>query len=158
MQGCLFSQPLHIFEEIRTAIAAVTATVNRDMSKVHDFAVAKHFVTLLYNTGELKETTLFGFAKQRKYEETVVALALLSRSTIEVIRPLFQSLRDDGVLVPCKAAGLSWETVSAILESRFSTGSMGLHELAAAQTEFVKLTTENARRLLRFWQVRSSSP
>jgi uncharacterized protein (DUF2336 family) len=150
--------PLHIFEEIRTAIAAVTATVNRDMSKVHDFAVAKHFVTLLYNTGELKEATLFGFAKQRKYEETVVALALLSRSTIEVIRPLFQSLRDDGVLVPCKAAGLSWETVSAILESRFSTGSMGLHELAAAQTEFVKLTTENARRLLRFWQVRSSSP
>jgi uncharacterized protein (DUF2336 family) len=150
--------PPHIFEEIRTAIAAVTTVVNRDMSKVHDFVAAKHFVTLLNNNGELKEATLFGFAKQRKYEETVVALALLSRSTIEVIRPLMQSLRDDGVLVPCKAAGLSWETASAILESRFSTGSMGLHELAEAQTEFVKLTTENARRLLRFWQVRSSSP
>ena len=53
----------------------------------------------------------------------VAALAVLSQSTVEVIRPLMQSLRDDGVLIPCKVAGLSWETVSAILESRFATGS-----------------------------------
>jgi uncharacterized protein (DUF2336 family) len=149
--------PPHIFEEIRIAIAAVAADVNRDMSRVHDFATAKRFVALLNESGELNEATLFDFAKQRKYEETVAALAVLSRSTIEIIRPLMQSLRDDGVLVPCKAADLSWDTVSAILESRFSVGSMGPHELAKAQTEFAKLATENARRLLRFWQVRASS-
>jgi len=63
--------------------------------------------------------------KQRKYEETVAALAELSRSNIDVIRPLMQSLRDDGILVPCKVAGLAWETVSAVLESRFATGSVG---------------------------------
>jgi hypothetical protein len=128
------------------------------MSSVHDFADAKRFVALLNENGELNEATLFDFAKQRKYQETVAALALLSRSTIEVIRPLIQSLRDDGVLVRCKAADLSWETVTAILESRFSIGSMGPHELAKLQTEFAKLTRENARRLLRFWQIRSSSP
>ena len=103
------------------------------MSKVRDFAVAKRFVALLSEKGELSEATLFGFAKQRKYEETVAALAALSRSTIEVIRPLMQSLRDDGVLIPCKAAELSWETVHAILESRFVTGRMGPLELANAQ-------------------------
>ena len=149
--------PPHIFEEIRTAIAAVAAGVNREMSKVRDFTAARRFVALLNDKGELKEATLFGFAKQRQYEETVAALAVLSQSTIEVIRPLMQSLRDDGVLFPCKVAGLSWETVSAVLESRFSTGSMGPHELAKAQGQFAKITTENARRLLRFWQVRSSS-
>jgi hypothetical protein len=68
-----------------------------------------------------------------------------------------QSLRDDGVLIPCKAAGLGWDTVHAVLDSRFATGRMGPLEIAKAQVQFAKLTTENARRVLRFWQVRSSS-
>jgi hypothetical protein len=146
-----------LFEEIRSAIAAVAAGVNRDMSRVRDFAAAKRFVTLLKDKGELNEATLFGFAKQRKYEETVAALAELSQSTVDVVRPLMQSLRDDGVLIPCKVAGLGWETVHAVLESRFATGSLGPHELTEAKSQFARLTTENARRLLRFWQVRSAA-
>jgi uncharacterized protein (DUF2336 family) len=148
--------PADLFEEIRNAIAAVSAELNREMSKVRDFAAAKSFVALLYDKGELNEATLSEFAKQRQYEETVAALAKLSRTTIEVIRPLMQSLRDDGILIPCKAAELGWETVQAVLESRFATGRMGSLELAKAQDQFAKLTVENARRLLRFWQVRSA--
>jgi uncharacterized protein (DUF2336 family) len=147
--------PPHMFEDIRSAIAAVAAGANREMSAVHDFAAARRFVALLKNKDELNEATLFGFAKQRKYQETVAALAELSQSTIEVVRPLMQSLRDDGVLVPCKVAALGWETVHAVLESRFATGSLGPHELTEAKSQFARLTTENARRLLRFWQVRS---
>jgi uncharacterized protein (DUF2336 family) len=149
--------PPDIFEEIRTAIAAVAAGVNRDMSKAHDFTAAKRFIALLKDKGELNEAALLGFAKQRKYEETIAALAQLSQSSVEVVRPLMQSLRDDGVLVPCKAAKLSWETVSAVLESRFATGSMRPLELAKAQRQYAAMTTENAGRLLRFWQVRSLS-
>ena len=150
--------PPYLFEEIRSAIAAVSAGVHREMSKVRDFTSATRLVALLSKKGELNEATLFGFAKQRKYEETVAALAELSQSTIEVIRPLMQSLRDDGVLVPCKVAGLSWETVHAVLDSRFAMGSLAPHELARAHGQFAKLTTENAIRLLRFWRVRSSPP
>jgi len=149
--------PPHVFEEIRSAIATVTSGVNREMSKTRDFTAAKRFMALLNANGELNEATLFSFAKQRKYEETVAALAVLSQSTVEVIRPLMQSLRDDGVLIPCKVAGLSWETVSAILESRFAAGSMGPNELEKARGQFARITNDNARRLLRFWQVRSSS-
>src|ERR1700682_2513092 len=148
--------PPHIFEEIRSAIATVAAGADREMSNVRDFTAARRLVARLKTSGELNEATLFGFAKQRKYEETVAALAELSRSSIEIIRPLMQSLRDDGVLFPCKAAALSWETVSAVLDSRFATGSMAPHELAKAKAQFAKITPENARRLLRFWQVRSS--
>jgi uncharacterized protein (DUF2336 family) len=153
----LSSAPAHMFEEIRNAIATVSADVNREMSRVRGFAEAKRFVALLDKSGELNEAALLGFAKQRKYEETVAALAVLSKSTIEVIRPLMQSLRYDGVLIPCKAAGLSWETVSAVLESRFVTGSMAPHELAKAEIQFAKITAEDADRMLRFWQVRSPS-
>ena len=149
--------PPDIFEEIRSAIADVAAGIDREMSVVRDFTAAKRLVAQLNHNGELNEATLFGFAKARKYEETVAALSLLSKSTTEVIRPLMQSLRDNGVLVPCRVAALSWETVIAILESRYSIGSLGPHELAAAKAQFAKITPENARRLLRFWQIRSTS-
>src|ERR1017187_3514607 len=39
--------PPHLFEEIRSAIAAVSADVNREMSRARDFTAAKHFVALL---------------------------------------------------------------------------------------------------------------
>jgi uncharacterized protein (DUF2336 family) len=149
--------PPHMFEEIRGAIAAVSAGVDREMSRVRDFTAAKRLVAQLIDKGQLNETVLLRFAKLRKYEETVAVLAALSQSTIEVVRPLMQSLRDDGVLVPCKAAGLGWETVHAVLESRFATGSMAPDELTKAKRQFAGLTTENACRLLRFWQVRSLS-
>ena len=149
--------PPHLFEEIRNAISAVAAGADREMSGVRDFGEAKRFIALLRKNGELNEAALLAFARQRKYAETVAALAELAKSSVEVVRPLMQSLRDDGVLVPCKAAGLKFETVSAILNSRFTSGSMGPHELAKAREQFAKITLDDARRLLRFWQVRSTS-
>lgn len=147
--------PPHLFEEIQTAIAAVTVGVEREMSGVRDFEGAKRAIANLRASGQLSEATLLGFATQRRYEETVAALAALSGSTVEVIRPLMQSLRDDGLLVPCKAAQLSWETTAAVLESRYATGAMKPADLAKAQGHFVRMTPENARRTLRFWQVRA---
>ena len=149
--------PPHLFEEIRHAIAAVVAGVDREMSGVRDFTAARRFVAKLKENGTLNEATLFAFARQKKYEDTVAALAELSQSSLEIIRPLMQSLRHDGLLVPCRAAGLSWETTAAILECRYLTGSLGPAELAKAKGHFAKMRTENARRLLRFWQIRSSS-
>ncbi|HEY3679530.1 MAG TPA: DUF2336 domain-containing protein, partial [Bradyrhizobium sp.] len=150
--------PPHMFEEIRNTIAKVSASVDREMAVARDFTAARQFVSQLKADGKLNEATLFAFARSRKYEETVAALALLSDSSIEVIRPLMQSLRDDGLLVPCKAARLSWEITSAILECRYSTGSMGPHELARAKTQFAKIAPDNAQRLLKFWQVRATPP
>ena len=148
--------PPHLFEEIQGAIAAVTVGVEREMSGVRDFEGAKRAIANLKASGQLSEATLFSFARQRRYEETVAALAALSGSTVEVIRPLMQSLREDGLLVPCRAAQLSWETTAAVLESRFATGAMKPADLARAQGHFARMTPENARRTLRFWQVRAS--
>jgi uncharacterized protein (DUF2336 family) len=148
--------PPHLFEEIQSAIAAVTVGVEREMSAVRDFEGAKRAIGNLKATGQLNEATLLSFARQRRYEEAVAALAALSGSTVEVIRPLMQSLREDGLLVPCKAALLSWETTLAVLESRFATGAMKPADVARAKSNFARMTAENARRTLRFWQVRAS--
>jgi hypothetical protein len=103
-----------------------------------------------YDRGEL-------FA-ERRYEETIAALAELSKSSIEVVRPLMQSLRSDGILVPCKAAGLRWETVHAVLDSRFMSGATHPDELDKLRTKYNALTAEEAHRLLKLWTVRLDAP
>jgi uncharacterized protein (DUF2336 family) len=150
--------PPHLFEDIRGAIAKATASADREMSVVRDFTAARRSIAALKEKGGLNEAALAGLAKQKKYDETVVALAELAHSSFDVIRPLMQSLRDDGLLVACKAAKLSWETTLAVLDCRYSTGSVGAAERARAKSHFAGMTVENAQRMLSFWQVRPVAP
>jgi hypothetical protein len=154
----LSSAPPYLFEEIRAAILAASAGVEREMSKPRDFAGAKLWIARLKKEGRLNEAALRELANQRRYAETVIALAELSNASMEIVRPLMQSLRSDGILVPCRVAGLSWETVNAVLDCRFSTGATAPDELAKLEGQFRKLTLEEAHRLLKLWTVRSASP
>ena len=129
----------------------------REMSRARDFASAKIVIARLKKEGRLNERALLDLAQARKYEETVTALAELSRASIEVVRPLMQSLRSEGILVPCRVAGLRWETVGAVLNSRFSSGVMAPEELSKLKREFDGLTLESAHRLLKLWTVKSTS-
>ena len=75
--------------EIAAVVARATASVRGNPKRdrhglgqrrsrnvaARDFTAAKHFVKQLNASGKLNEATLFGFAKARKYEETVAALA-----------------------------------------------------------------------------------
>jgi uncharacterized protein (DUF2336 family) len=149
--------PPHLYEEIRNAIVAASVGAGREMSRGRDFAGAKITTARLKKEGKLDEAVVLEFARLRRYEETIAALAEFSKSSIEVVRPLMQSLRGDGILVPCKAAGLQWETVKAVLDSRFMSGNTGPDELAKLKDKFAALTADEAHRLLKLWTVRSVS-
>jgi len=150
--------PSYLFEEIRSAISAASADVDRDLSRVDDFRAAKELISQLKRSGQLNEMTLMKFARQKRYEETVAALAALSESSVEIVRPLMQTLRSDGILVPCKVARLGWETVNAVLDCRFSAGITADDQRARLKRQFAELTSEEAQRLLNLWMVRSVSP
>jgi uncharacterized protein (DUF2336 family) len=150
--------PSYLFEEIRAAISAASAGVKREISRERDFTTARTLVAHLKKEERLNAATLLGLAGQKRYEETVVALAELSKSSIDLVRPLMQSLRSDGILVPCKVAGLDWETVRAVLDCRFSTGVTAETEAAKLRRQYAELTADEARRLLRLWTVRAVAP
>jgi hypothetical protein len=76
---------------------------------------------------------------------------------VEIIRPLMQSAREDGVLVACKVAALRWETAAKVLECRYVFGSMSPQELARAKQQFLKLNVKEAARLLNLWKLRSGA-
>jgi uncharacterized protein (DUF2336 family) len=153
----LASAPPHLYEEIRGAIAAATSDAERGMSRSRDFGAAKLTIGQLKQAGKLNESMLLDFARQRRYTETIAAIAELAKCSIELVRPLMQSLRSDGILVPCKAAGLGWSTVAAILDSRFVSGETKPGELIRLKTRYLELTADEARRLLKLWNVRASS-
>lgn len=153
----LLRTPPEFQEEVRRALGAAVKAVDQESSRPRDFQAAKAFVELLSQKGELDEDTLFKFACARKYEETTVALALLSSASLEIIKPLMSSPRDDGLLIPCKVADCKWETVSAILAAKLPPGSAPKAGYEKLKTDFAKLPKSNAQRLLRFWQVREVS-
>jgi uncharacterized protein (DUF2336 family) len=149
--------PPHLYEEIRNAITTAAAETDRELSRARDFAGAKLQAARLKKEGRLTEPVLLEFARQRRYEETIAVLAELSQSSLEVVRPLMQSLRSDGILIPCKAAGLQWETVVAVLDSRFVSGATAAEELPKLKGKYAALSSDEAHRLLKLWAVRSAS-
>jgi uncharacterized protein (DUF2336 family) len=150
--------PPYLFEEIRAAVAAASGGTERELSQERDFVGARQLVAQLRKDGALTEAMLLGFARQKRYEKTVAALAGLAQTGIEIVRPLMQSLNSDGILVPCKVANLGWETVGALLDCRFSTGVTAESELTKLKVQYAELTSENAQRLLKLWSVRAVAP
>jgi hypothetical protein len=92
-----------------------------------------------------------------KYEEIVAALSALCSTPIEFIAPLVDGARHEGLLVACKAAGLKWATVKAILQSQDPGQGRSDPDFAAARQGYVRLSKSTAHRTLRFWQVRQAA-
>lgn len=145
--------PSELQEEVRRALQVAASEVDWETRTPRDFVSAKRFVELLKERGELNEAVLLKFAQGRKYEETTAALASLSSAPIEIIRPLMESPRDDGLLIPSKAAGCSWETLRAILACKTSPGAANKH-IDRLEADFARLSKLSAQRLLRSWQIR----
>jgi len=87
----------------------------------------------------------------------VAALAALSSASLHLIADLMRGHRNDGVLIPCKAAGLKWPTVNAILETKIAHHPVSERDLAAAKTDYLRFSQSSAQRILRFWQVRTTT-
>jgi hypothetical protein len=97
------------------------------------------------------------FAKSEKFEETAVALALLSGLPIEAVEQALLDERPDMVLILAKAMGYSWATAKLVLLLR--TGGLGAaqHDLDLALQSFDRLQVSTAQRAVRFYQSRQGA-
>ena len=144
-------------DTIQRALTKISNEVSREAAAGRDFTQAQQGILLMKKEGRLDEAALLEFANRRLYEQTVVALAMLSSASIDVIASLMKGARSAGLLIPCKAAGLKWPTVSAILRSRFAHHTMSEADLAQAKEDFLRLSQTNAQRTLRFWQIHAAA-
>jgi uncharacterized protein (DUF2336 family) len=144
-------------EALGTVLTNISQEIERESPAARSFEDANRLVSLLKETGRLNEGEISIFAKQGKYQEAIAGLATLCSVPLELIQRLGQSGRLDALLVPCKAAGLGWPTVRALLELRGAGQTVAEHDLDIASKEFSKLSTQTAARVLRFWQVRQTT-
>ena len=140
-------------QEIKRVLDKVTKEVG-GAALPRDYAAAQRFVLELHQAGKLGEAELAEFARDKKFEQTVAALSVLSSVPIETADRLMISERPDPVLILCKAAAFGWPTARAILSSRPGARIMSNHALDDAFSNFEKLTPSTAQRVVRFWQVR----
>lgn len=143
--------------EIQNVLADMYAEIAKQTAAVvRDYTTAKHLAQLLKERGELNQDAILTMLRANKYEELVAALSLLCGLPIEMIERLMNAPRNEAILIPCKAAGLDWATTRAILKNRPMAKQSSGEELDRAWGEYIKLSQETARRVVRFWQVRET--
>jgi uncharacterized protein (DUF2336 family) len=141
-----------IVDGVVTEVAGTIRSEARNASA--DFTAAKAETDALHRAGRLNEDLVYGFARERKFEHTTVALSLLCVVPIEVVE---RALLDDGteiVLILAKVAGFSWTTAKAILLLRAAGRGMSAQDLEQAHGIFRRLQIETARRVLHFYHAR----
>ena len=141
--------------QIRRVLGKVTDEVCARAGP-RDYRAAQRLVLSLHRAGSLDETALTAFATDGKYEETVAALAALSRVPINVADRLMSSERPDPVLVLCNAASVAWPTVKAVIAVRPDGRPSSSQGLDAAFANYGRLSASTAQRVVRFWQLRQN--
>ncbi len=138
--------------EVRRALDKVTKDFGKETTR--DYSEALRTVFEMQQAGKLGEPELVEFAQDRKYEEMVAAISLLSDVPVEAADRLMGGDRPDPILILCKAKAYGWPTARAIIMSRPSAKGTSSHSLDAAFANFEKLSPATAQRVVRFWQVR----
>ncbi len=140
-------------DEIRRVLAKVSGEIGAKATP-RDYTAAQRAVLELKQAGGLGEKELAAFAKDGRFEETVVTLSMLCQVPLEVVDRLMGAERADPVLILCKSASLSWQTVRAIMTARPGCQGTSTQGLDEAYANFERLSPATAQRVVRFWQVR----
>ena len=140
-------QLTQILAEISTAISGATKDIR--------YENAEKAIQSLQKARRLNDETIGNFAAAGQMPQVIVGVAVLTSSKIDVIAEIMTGVRNDAVLVPCRAAGLSWPTTEAILRNRKRPKQVSAEVLNLAKNDYQRLSLETAQKTLRFLQVRA---
>ncbi len=143
--------PRTIQQEIRRVLDDIAKEA--PVPPARDFSVAEQLVKLLKDLNELDEAAIVKFVGSGKFEEVAAALAAMNAVPTELMVRVIEGPRSDLVLIPCKAAGLDWMAVEAILRHRPFPQPIGEKSIWQANLDYSRLSRETAQRTVRFWQL-----
>jgi uncharacterized protein (DUF2336 family) len=112
---------------------------------------------LVVKSQPITEAVVNEFAKAKKLEEVIVAIAQLSGLSAAEIERLFMGSWSSPVAVIFKAIGFRLATVDAIYRSRLSNGQVVHDDLTQIKAEFIALRRPTAERIMRFYSARKAA-
>jgi uncharacterized protein (DUF2336 family) len=144
---------------IEGVVAEVVGGIRNDARNASpDFAAAQAAVERQNRIHRIGEAEIYHYARERKFEETAIALSILCDTPIDVVE---RALLDPGAeiaLILAKVAGLSSTTTKAILLLRAADRGMSAKDLDQALSSFNRLQQDTARRVLGFFRTRVKKP
>jgi uncharacterized protein (DUF2336 family) len=119
-----------------------------------EYSAAEAAVRSLYKYGGLSVTGLAEFARMGKFDETTIALSLLSNLPIGLIERAFTQEASEQVLVLAKAMGLTWDDTKALLLLKSASKSGAVDDLDLCRARFARLKSETALKTIQFYRLR----
>lgn len=89
-------------------------------------------------------------------QEIVNTLAQLAAIPSETVKNVIRQSAEDGLLIICRASGISWPSVRALLKSRAWLRTPQDNELKAISDRYFRLSAESAQRVLLFMKARKT--
>jgi len=148
--------PAEAKSRIESVLSNVSGRIAKQVTAPRDYKRAEALVAAMQRRDELNEEAIVQFLKDSKIDEVVAAIALICSAPIATVDRLLRDPKHDGVLLLCRAAELKWQTAVLILKSRFSHSSISDHDITRDRSSFLTLSTNTARRALRFMQTQAS--
>lgn len=148
----------HARPAIDQVVAGVTGRI-RTQANVQSprYATAQVLVESLNLSGQLNAARLDIFARAGQFEETVVALALMSNMPTDVVERKVNDEHAEFLLVLAKAIGLSWEATKVILELRAGKALRSANEIEQCLKAFQRLNRPTAQEIVNFHRARELS-
>jgi uncharacterized protein (DUF2336 family) len=113
-------------------------------------------IEALHAAGRLK-AALAEFARARQFDETAIALSIMSDLPTGLIERALISERTEQLLVLAKAIGLTWETTRDILLLKGGAGSRPSDELDQCSATFARLQLATAKQAIGFYRLREQA-
>jgi uncharacterized protein (DUF2336 family) len=118
-----------------------------------EFDAAYGNVQWMHAAGTLDEAALTKFAREGRFDETVVALSFVCDLPIALIERAIVDEKSEQLVLVARAAGLSWDTVKAVLslQRRPHVDDAALEQ---AHEAFANLKVEAAKKAIQFYRLR----
>jgi uncharacterized protein (DUF2336 family) len=153
----LANSPAEHFEDIKAILDNIGAKFRKELPAPPNFDQATALVKELNARGELSEITLLQFARAGQHAELIAALSLRSYAPADLLDNVFQSGRSEALLIPCKAAGLSWSSLKALITIAPGRDVPTEGEINKLKEDYIRLSSATAQRVLRFWAVQRAA-
>lgn len=135
---------------------ALSRSSLRNENDARSIAAVMRLMLSLDQAKNLEDSQLAAFAREGSYEFLVAALAVKTGLKYEAVEKLMHPSRVSGIILVCKALGLTWGTIEPLLALCKDRNNLSDADVARLRKEFLEVSRPIAARIVRFWQLRQS--
>ena len=142
-------------DALEGVLAEVVGGIRCETRKVSlDYKSAAATVEAAMKKGRLGEAEVYQFARERRFEETAVALSLLCKVELDLVERALNDRGHEILLILARLAGFSWTSAKAIVLLKCADRGISAQDLDRAMHSYANLQIETARRVLDFYNSR----